>query len=63
MVPGVAPFTTSTVNWVSPNVDIANSGSSQLTAIGDLNVALGGSPNAAAHVILDITGYYERLTP
>ncbi|MGI9643975.1 MAG: hypothetical protein ACR2O6_01535 [Ilumatobacteraceae bacterium] len=29
---------------------------------GDLNIALGGNANAKAHVIIDITGYYEATT-
>ena len=60
----MAEFSTSTVNWVAAGIDIANSGSSQLQTIdapGYLNIALGGSPDAKAHVIIDITGYYEAI--
>ena len=64
--PGVAAFSTSTVNWMAADVDIANSGSSELGSVlapGDLNIALGGNPQAKAHVIIDITGYYEPINP
>lgn len=63
--PGTSPLSTSTVNWVTAGADAANSGSVQLGDLdgipGYLQVAVGGTEDAAAHVILDITGYYESL--
>jgi hypothetical protein len=61
-----ATGSTSTVNWTGDGVTIANSGVAQLTeADGEpaaLGLQIGGGPNAATHVVLDITGYYMPLT-
>lgn len=61
--PGVAAFSTSTVNWSPPIVFIANSGSSEVGTFentpGWMGVAMGGAPGSSAHIIIDITGYYQ----
>lgn len=54
--------TTSNVNWTGPGHTVANSGVSRLEIADDggliVAVKVGGSPDASAHVIVDITGYY-----
>ncbi|MEL6891052.1 MAG: hypothetical protein AAFP84_05625 [Actinomycetota bacterium] len=58
----VATGQTSTVNWTGPNQTDANSGVSILTQAfddtGAVGVFVGGTADAKAHVVLDITGYY-----
>ncbi len=53
---------TSTVNWSEAGQTIANSGVTRLTQafddVGAVGIYLGGTTDAKAHVILDITGYY-----
>lgn len=68
---GVAPgdalpasFTVSTINWTTPNLDLANGGTTKLgvdpgTGVGSVEVYCGGTADAATHVIIDITGYFS----
>ncbi len=59
---GNASGTTSTVNWSGADQTVANSGVAILTDAfddpGALGIWVGGAPDAKAHVVLDITGYY-----
>jgi hypothetical protein len=58
----LADGNTSTIVWDGTGRRIANSGVAQLTSAFDEQGALGvyvnGSPDAATHVIIDITGYF-----
>ncbi len=62
---GSADGSTSTVNWSEANQTIANSGVALLGSAfddpGAVGVYLGGTTDAKAHVILDITGYYMPI--
>jgi hypothetical protein len=53
---------TSTINWVLPGFAIANGGIVALGApgpyVGQIGVALDGAAEAAAEVIIDVTGYF-----
>jgi hypothetical protein len=54
---------TSTLNWVLPAFTIANGGTVALgapgsMAAGAIGIAMDGAPDAAAEVIVDVTGYY-----
>lgn len=53
---------TSSINWALPDFTIANGGVVALgqsgQALGTIGIYLGGVPGAAAHVIVDVTGYY-----
>lgn len=57
---------TSTVNWSTAGLTVANGGVARLTSAfddpGALGVYLGGDTAAKAHVVIDITGYYMPLT-
>lgn len=64
---GFADGSTSVVAWddTSPN-RMANSGVSTLTEFADtpgtMGIFIGGDEDVAAHVIIDITGYYIAVT-
>lgn len=50
---------TSTINWSEDGQRLANSGNVELDGAGQgFYLYLDGAPFAAAHVIIDITGYY-----
>ena len=53
---------TSTINWVLPNFTIANGGAVALggpgVSVGTIGLAMDGNIDAAAEVIVDVTGYY-----
>lgn len=61
------PGATSTVNWTSDGEIVANSGIVLLgTAFDDhgfVSAYVGDTDGAAAHVIIDITGYFTPVTP
>ena len=50
---------TSTINWSEDGQRLANSGNVELGAFQEFYMFLDGAPFAAAHVIIDVTGYYE----
>ena len=59
------PGATSTVNWTDAGETIANSGVVLLGVAFDddgfITAYVGGSDDAAAHVVIDITGYFTPL--
>jgi len=54
----VAPPTTSSLNWTSSNIDIANAAVVQLENGTTIKLAVGGGTTAAAHLICDVLGYF-----
>lgn len=60
------PGTTSTVNWTTDGQIVANSGvvllGSAFDDSGFISAYVGDTAGAAAHVIIDITGYYTPAT-
>ncbi|NND74028.1 MAG: hypothetical protein HKN44_03390 [Ilumatobacter sp.] len=59
---------TAAVNWTTSGQTVGNGGSVLLGTAGDVpgfmtpgwvHLTVGGTPGARAHVIIDITGYYE----
>lgn len=56
--PGTTFGSTSTINWSDDAQRLANSGNVELGGFQEFYLYLDGAPFAAAHVIIDITGYY-----
>ena len=54
----VTPPNTSTLNWTSPNVDIANTAVVELHGGTAIKLSVGGPAGAAAHLLCDVLGYF-----
>ena len=54
----VVPPNTSSLNWTSSNIDIANAAVVQLEGGTTIKLAVGGGTTAAAHLICDVLGYF-----